>query len=101
MYYNKSVPEGMLQSKVCNSSGIRRQVVTDNCQRSPILDNHVSDADSAECIYHQITRGSLDAEDLALAVLWRRESRARGAVVIKEAVKTGAIDNDIVAVKDA
>ena len=89
----------VLKSEVCNGSSIRSQIITDDCKRSTSLDNHVGDANSAEGVNRQATSGALNTENLTLAVLWSRECRAVGAVVIEEAVQTSTVDDDVFAVK--
>lgn len=76
----------VLQGEVCDRSGIRIQIVTHDCQRSPILNNHVGRTHCAESIDCQTTCRALNTENLALTVLWGRECRAVGAVVVEEAV---------------
>lgn len=95
------LPSPILQSKVCNGGGIRRQIVTDNSQRRTILDDHVGSPHRAESIDHQPTRVTLNTEDLALAILRGREGGAGRAVVVEEAVQASSVYNDVLAVENA
>lgn len=91
----------MSQSKVCNSSSKRCQIITDNGQRATILDNHVCRSNRAEGVDNQVTRGTFDTEDLTLAILRSRKGGTSSAVVVEEAVQTSSVHDDVRATENA
>ena len=94
-------PEDILESKVRNGSSKSVQVVTDKRKGAAIFDNHVSRSHGAEAVNHQRAGGALDTENLALAILGRRERGAGSAVVVEEAVQACSVDDKVLAVEHA
>lgn len=90
-----------LRSKHSNRRGVRIQIVTDRRQRGARHDNHVGCANGAEGVHREGAGRALNAEDIALTVLGSGERGAIRAVVVKEAVQTSTVDNNVFAVEDA
>lgn len=67
----------------------------------PVHRDHVRHTNGVESVNSQPGCCSVNAEDLALAVLRTTSVRACGAVIVEETVKTSSVDPDIITVQDA
>ena len=88
-----------LQSKVCNSSSERIQVVADLRQCSASLHDHISGANGVEAVYHQTACVTFNAENHTLTIFGNGEGGAGGAIAVEEAVQPNSIDNHAVGTK--
>lgn len=82
-----------LHPKIRNRIGKRRPIIPSPGQRLSIPHNHILSPHGTQRINLQPARLAINRKHLALAVLRAIRRRARGIVVIEEAVQTRAEDD--------